>query len=35
MSKTHWRKMTNPNYMGAYSLDEGRDVVLTIAYVRQ
>jgi len=35
MSKTHWRKMTNPNYMGAYSLDEGRDVILTIAYVRQ
>jgi len=35
MAKTHWRKMTNPNYMGAYSLDEGRDVVLTIAYVRQ
>ena len=35
MAKTHWRKMTNPNYMGAYSLDEGRDVILTIAYVRQ
>ena len=35
MAITHWRKMTNPNYMGAYSLDEGRDVVLTIAYVRQ
>ena len=35
MSKTHWRKMTNPNYLGAYSIEDGRDLILTIAYVRQ
>ena len=35
MSKTHWKKLTNPNYLGAYSIEDGRDLVLTIAYVRQ
>ena len=33
--KTHWKKMTNPNYLGAYSIEDGRDLILTIAYVRQ
>ena len=35
MSKTHWKKLTNPNYLGAYSIDDGQDLILTIAYVRQ
>ena len=35
MAKTHWRKLTNPNYLGAYSLEDGQDIVLTIAYVKQ
>ena len=35
MAKTHWRKLTNPNYLGAYSIDDGNDLILTIAYVRQ
>lgn len=31
---THWKKLTNPNYLGAYSLDNGADIVLTIREVR-
>jgi hypothetical protein len=27
---THWKKLTNPEYLGAYSLDDGKDIVLTI-----
>lgn len=33
--KTHWKKLTNPNYLGAYSIEDGRDLVLTIKYVRE
>lgn len=32
---THWKKLTNPDYMGAYSLEDGQDIVLTIANVKQ
>lgn len=32
---THWKKLTNPNYFGAYSLEDGQDVILTIRSVRQ
>lgn len=32
-SKTHWKKLHNPNYLGAYSLNEGKDMVLTIKTV--
>jgi len=29
--KTHWKKLVNPNYMGAYSMpSDGSDVILTI-----
>lgn len=35
MAKTHWKKLTNPDYLGAYALDDGKDVVLTISYVRE
>ena len=34
MGKTHWKKLTNPNYLGAYSLDDGKDIVLTIRELR-
>lgn len=30
MEKTHWKKQFNYDYLGSYSLPEGRDVVLTI-----
>ena len=32
---THWKKLTNPDYLGAYSLEDGQDIILTIANVRQ
>ena len=35
MPKTHWKKLTNPDYLGAYALEDGKDVVLTINYVRE
>lgn len=39
MTKTHWRKLINPDYLGAYSLDNGKDgyddVIYTIAELRQ
>lgn len=31
--KTHWKKLTNPNYLGAYSLEPGKDMILTIEKV--
>ena len=33
--KTHWKKLTNPNYLGAYSVEDGRDLILTIKNVRE
>lgn len=33
MSKTHWKKLVNPEYLGAYSLEDGQDMVLTIRSV--
>lgn len=32
---THWKKLSNPNYLGAYSIENGKDIVLTIRNVRQ
>ena len=32
---THWKKLTNPDYLGAYSLDDGKDIILTIKNVVQ
>lgn len=29
-TKTHWKKQTNPDYLGAYAFDEGQDKTLTI-----
>jgi len=38
MSKTPWKKLTNPDYLGAYSLDDGNgkynDITATIQYVK-
>ena len=31
---THWKKLYNPDYLGAYSLEPGQDLVVTIASVR-
>lgn len=33
--KTHWKKLTNPNYLGAYSIEDGKDLILTIKNVRE
>lgn len=35
MALTHWKKLSNPNYLGAYSIEDGRDLVLTIRAVKQ
>ena len=35
MAKTHWKKLTNPDYLGAYSLDHGKDIIATIDHVIQ
>ena len=33
MSKTHWKRLMNPDYFGAYSLNEGEDLTVVIDYV--
>ncbi len=35
MSETHWKKLINPDYLGAYSLEPGQDMVLTIGRVQK
>ena len=30
MGKTHWKKAFNPDYIGAYSLNEGEDLIIEI-----
>ena len=35
MTETHWKKLINPDYLGAYSLDPGKDMVLTIRQVKK
>lgn len=32
-TKTHWRRLHNPDYIGAYALEPGKDMVLTIKSV--
>lgn len=38
MSKTPWKKLVNPDYLGAYSLDDGNGgytaIIASIAYVK-
>lgn len=33
MNKTHWKKLTNPDYLGAYSIENGADIIATIKSV--
>lgn len=33
MSKTHWKQLINPDYIGAYALPEGKDITVTISGV--
>lgn len=35
MAKTHWKKLTNPDYLGAYALEDGKDIIVTIKEVKQ
>jgi hypothetical protein len=32
---THWKKLTNPDYLGAYALQPGEDLIATIKEVTQ
>ncbi len=32
-TKTHWRQLVNPDYLGAYSLPNGKDLTVTIEKV--
>ena len=34
MSKTHWKVLINPDYLGAYSLPNGEDLTVTIDFVQ-
>lgn len=34
MSKTHFKKLTNPNYLGAYSIEDGQDLILTLQKIQ-
>ena len=33
--KTHWKKLTNPNYIGAYDLQPNQELKITIESVSQ
>lgn len=33
--KTHWKKFTNPDFLGAYAIEPGEDLILTIKSVGQ
>ena len=33
-SKTHWKSLVNPDYIGAYALPDGEDMTVTIDYVQ-
>ena len=35
MDKTHWKKLHNPDYLGAYALTPGKDLTATIKMVRK
>ena len=32
-NQTHWKKLTNPDYLGAYALEPGQDIIATIKSV--
>ena len=31
---THWKSLTNPNYLGSYAFENGADMILTIKQVK-
>jgi len=35
MSKTHWKKLFNPTWLGSWDFDPGQDKILTISKVTQ
>lgn len=35
MSETHWKKLTNPNYLGSYAFAPGEEKIVTIERVAQ
>lgn len=35
MEKTHWKKLTNPDYLGAYALEPNQDLIVQIDRVGQ
>lgn len=35
MSETHWKKLTNPDYLGSYAFDPGEEKIVTIDHVAQ
>ena len=35
MSHTHWKRLNNPDYIGAYALEPGQDLVATIKTVKR
>ena len=34
-TKTHWKKLNNPDFLGAYALNPGQDLIATIKAVRK
>jgi hypothetical protein len=34
-TKTHWKKLENPDYIGAYSLENGKDLTVEITNVKR
>jgi len=30
----HWKKTTNPNYLGAFAFEDGKDMIVTVQDVR-
>jgi hypothetical protein len=34
-TKTHWKRLINPDYIGAYALNPDEDLTVTIDYVRR
>ena len=35
MSETHWKKLTNPDYLGAYAFNPGEEKIVVIDHVAQ
>lgn len=35
MSETHWKKLTNPDYLGSYAFDPGEEKIVMIDHVCQ